>query len=204
MHVKLSEVFAALVNLERLVLLVGVNASWAENPTVIGNEFQNENYLKKVTHMLPYFRDVTLGKIFWDYYAILREIALAGIKYNSELPPSPEIISENMVRLCIAEGILGDTGLHHLPKFFPNVRHLVLLHPQEKPDHSIKPMHTQLPALLDSFCFLESLELGDIWNIRGDSIPLIPPKCKSIKASWSSRHRVGKYKEYKCSKSYSA
>ena len=163
-----------------------------------------------MTNRLPNLRDAILGKTFWGYQAIEIEIELACIKYNSELPPPPEIIYENVGRLCIAEGILGEIGLHHLPKFFPNVRHLVLLHPQEKPDHSIKPMHTQLPALLDNFCFLESLELGDIWNIQGDSIPLIPPKCKSIKASWSSRHRVGKCNECKyivkscCSKPYSA
>ena len=61
------------------------------------------------------------------------------------------------------------------------MRHLVLLHPQDQPDHSMNPTHTQLPALINNFCFLESLELGDIWNIQGDSILLIPPNVKALK-----------------------
>ena len=111
MHTKLSDIFTALVNLERLVLLVGVdactNASRAEDPRAKENEFSYENYLTKVTNRLPKLRDVTLGKTFWTYSALEIEIELAGIKYNSELPPPPEIISENVVRLCIAEGLLG-------------------------------------------------------------------------------------------------
>ena len=45
----------------------------------------------------------------------------------------------------------------------------------------MKPPHTPLPALLNYFCFQESLELGDIWNIHGDSILLIPPNVKALK-----------------------
>ena len=184
-HVKLSEVFTALVNLERLVLLVGVDACTkalqAEDPRANENEFSYENYLTKVTNRLPKLRDITLGKIFWDYYA-MREIGLAGTKYNSELPPPPEIIGENVVRLAITEGLLGAIGLHHLSKFFPYVRHLVLLHPREHSEqHTIRSTDTQLPALLDSFCFLESLELGDIERIEGDFMPFIPPNVKALR-----------------------
>ena len=97
MHVKLSKVLAVLVNLERLVLLVGVdactNTSRVEDARAKENEFSYENYLTKVTNRLPKLRDVTLGKMFWDYYA-MREIGLAGIKYSSELPPPPEIVGE--------------------------------------------------------------------------------------------------------------
>ena len=185
MHVKLNEVLAVLVNLERLVLLVGVdactNTSWAEDSRAKENEFSYENYLTKVTNSLPKLRDVTLGKMFWGYYS-MREIGLAGIKYNSELPPPPEIIGENVMRLSMNEGLLGAIGMHHLSKFFPNVPHLVLLHPREHSyQHDVRSTHTQLPALLDSFCFLESLELGDIGRIEGDSIPLIPPNVKALK-----------------------
>ena len=185
MHLNLSKVLAALINLERLVLLVGVdactNTSWAEDSRAKENEFSYENYLTKVTNSLPKLRDVTLGKMFWGYYA-MREIGLAGIKDNSDLPPPPKITGENVVRLAVTEGLLGAIALHHLSKFFPNVRHLVLLRPRENSkQHTITPMHTQLPALLDNFCILESLELGDIGRIEGDSIPLIPPNVKALK-----------------------
>ena len=70
MHVKLSEVLAMLVNLERLVLLVGVdactNTSRAEDARAKENEFSYENYQPKVTNRLPKLHDATLGKMFWD------------------------------------------------------------------------------------------------------------------------------------------
>ena len=104
-----------------------------------------------------------------------------AFKYNSEQPPPPVIVAENVVRLSITEGFPGSIGPHLLSKFFPNVRHLVLLHPRDRTTNDTRRMHTQLPALLNDFCSLESLELGDVDELEEDSRTLIPSNVKALR-----------------------